>query len=241
MNYFVRTAVALAATSAAAVLAASIANAQSAPQNGWYKVCAKQEENDICNVQFQSVASNGQLVTAVSLATIKGKINRRVFQVTVPTGRLIPAGIKVKIDENKENTMSYFICIPQSCMAEAPLDDNLVAILKNGKAMVITSTNFQNRPNPVTITLEGLRLHRRVRRRAAEAGRIAGAPAAIAGGTAPQGRRAAQEASGRAGKSEVCAVELTQRFSITNPNRKRRANQPGVLHFTVCRRFAAPG
>jgi invasion protein IalB len=155
MNYFVRTAAALAATSAAALLAASSANAQSAPQNGWYKVCAKQEENDICNVQFQSVASNGQLVTAVSLATIKGKINRRVFQVTVPTGRLIPAGIKVKIDENKENTMSYFICIPQSCMAEAPLDDNLVAILKNGKAMIITSTNFQNRPNPVTITLEG--------------------------------------------------------------------------------------
>lgn len=143
---------------AAAILSAAStapAQAQQAPQNGWYKVCAKQEETDICNVQFQSVASNGQLVTAVSLATVKGKVNRRVFQVTVPTGRLIPAGVKVKIDDKKENAMAYFICIPQSCMAEATLDDNLITILKSGKQMVVTSTNFQNKANPVTITLEG--------------------------------------------------------------------------------------
>jgi invasion protein IalB len=149
---------------AAAVVAVSLAlagashraaSAQQTPQNGWYKVCAKQEENDICNVQFQSVAANGQLVTAVSLATIKGKINRKVFQVTVPTGRLIPAGIKVKVDDKKENGVPYFVCVPQSCMAEAQLDDALLALLKSGKAMTVTSTNFQGKPNPVQITLEG--------------------------------------------------------------------------------------
>ena len=155
MKHVLQAAAGLAATVMAASFATAPAQAQQAPQNGWYKVCAKQEENDICNVQFQSVASNGQLVTAVSLATIKGKINRRVFQVTVPSGRLIPAGIKVKVDDKKENSMAFFICIPQSCMAEAPLDDNVIALLKSGKEMIITSTNFQNRPNPVTITLEG--------------------------------------------------------------------------------------
>lgn len=147
---------------AATVLSAAIsgasftgAYAQQAPQNGWYKVCAKQEENDICNVQFQSVASNGQLVTAISLASIKGKINRKVFQVTVPTGRLIPAGIKVKVDDKKEAGVPYFICVPQSCMAEVQLDDTLLALLKSGKAMTVTSTNFQGKPNPVQVTLEG--------------------------------------------------------------------------------------
>ena len=129
--------------------------AQQAPVNGWYKVCSKQEDNDICNVQFQSVAGNGQVVTAVSLAEIKGKINRRVFQVTVPTGRLLPAGIKVQVDDKKEATIPYVYCFPQSCMAEVQLDDNLVALLKSGGKMTVASTNFQNRPNPVEVTLNG--------------------------------------------------------------------------------------
>ena len=141
-----------------AVMAAGLpiqAQAQQAPVNGWYKVCSKQEDNDICNVQFQSVAGNGQVVTAVSLAEIKGKINRRVFQVTVPTGRLIPAGIKVQVDDKKEATIPYVYCFPQSCMAEVQLDDNLVALLKSGGKMTITSSNFQNKPNPVEVTLNG--------------------------------------------------------------------------------------
>lgn len=145
-----------AAAGAAALLFSAPALAQQKPPtNGWYKVCSKQEDNDICNVQFQSVASTGQLVTAVSLAEIKGKINRRVFQVTVPIGRLIPAGIKVKVDDKKEVTIPYTYCFPQSCMAEVQLDDNLVALLKSGSAMSITSTNFQNKPNPVDVTLAG--------------------------------------------------------------------------------------
>ena len=155
MKYFLQLAAATVAGVVASSFTAAPAMAQQPPQNGWYKVCAKQEENDICNVQFQSVASNGQLVTAVSLATIKGKINRRIFQVTVPTGRLIPAGVKVQVDDKKETGIGYSICIPQSCMAEAVLDDNLVALLKSGKAMIITSTNFQSKPNPVTVSLEG--------------------------------------------------------------------------------------
>ena len=41
---------------------------QQPPTNGWFKVCSKQEDNDICNVQFRSVAPTGQLVTGISLA-----------------------------------------------------------------------------------------------------------------------------------------------------------------------------
>jgi invasion protein IalB len=128
---------------------------QQPPTNGWYKVCAKQEDNDICNVQFQSVANTGQLVTAISLLEIKGKINRKSLQVTVPTGRLITPGIKVKVDDKKELTLPYFICVPQSCIAEIPLDDSIIALFKGGSGLTATSTNFQNKPNPVQITLDG--------------------------------------------------------------------------------------
>ena len=77
----------------AAGLAPAAAQQPQLPQ-GWFKACTKQEEVDICNVQNIVTASNGQLVTGISLIELKGKINRRVFQVTVPTGRLLPPGLQ---------------------------------------------------------------------------------------------------------------------------------------------------
>jgi len=140
----------------AAALSAGGASAQSqAPTNGWYKVCAKQEDNDICNVQFQSVANTGQLLTAVSMLEIKGAVNRKTLQITVPIGRLIPPGIKLRVDDKKEATLPFFVCVPQSCIGEVQLDDAIVTMFKSGKMLTITSTNYQNKPNPVQITLEG--------------------------------------------------------------------------------------
>src|SRR5690606_4589657 len=62
------------------------ASAQQVPQ-GWFKVCAKQEETDVCNVQNLLMADSGQLLTGISLIEVKGKVNRRVFQISVPSGR----------------------------------------------------------------------------------------------------------------------------------------------------------
>lgn len=138
-----------------ATTSAALAQQQQPPTNNWYKVCSKQEENDICNVQFQSVASTGQLLTAVSLLEIKGKINGRKFQVTVPSGRVIPPGIKLQIDGGKELTMPYAICFPQRCVAEVLLDDTLVGLLKGGGELTLTSINFQGKPNPINVTLNG--------------------------------------------------------------------------------------
>ena len=91
---------------------------QQVPQ-GWFKACTKQEDIDICNVQNIMTAQTGQLVTGVSLIELKGKINRKVFQVTVPTGRLVPPGIGLQIDGGKTQKLDYVICFPDRCIAEA--------------------------------------------------------------------------------------------------------------------------
>ena len=88
----------------------SSAIAQKPPAQKWFKICAKQAESDVCNVQYRVVASNGQVITSVNLFTVTGKINRRIFQVTVPTFRLIPAGVAIKIDAKKENRIPYMHC-----------------------------------------------------------------------------------------------------------------------------------
>ncbi len=84
------------------------ASAQQPPQ-GWFKVCSKQEDNDICNTQNIVTADSGQLLTAVNLIEIKGKINRKIFQVTVPIGRLIPpvsVSRSTTINRSSSNTAS---------------------------------------------------------------------------------------------------------------------------------------
>lgn len=133
---------------------ASTVVAQEPPQ-GWFKVCSKQEDNDICNTQNIVTADSGQLLTAINLIEIKGKINRSIFQVSVPTGRLIPAGVGMQIDTNKPVKVEYGICFPDRCIAEAPLTEELINSFKKGGQMVLTSVNFQNKPNPITVSLSG--------------------------------------------------------------------------------------
>ena len=74
----------------------------------------------------------GQLVTGVCLVELKGKINRKVFQITVPTGRLIPPASSMKIDDKTEARCHYAICFPHRCIAEVPSPTIWLPLLKNG-------------------------------------------------------------------------------------------------------------
>ena len=122
---------------------------------GWFKACAKQEDVDICNVQNIVSASTGQIVTGISLLELKGKINKKLFQVTVPTGRLVLPGIGLQVDGGKAQKLDYVLCFPDRCIAEAQLSDNLVASFKKGTELTLTSVNSQNQPNPIKVSLAG--------------------------------------------------------------------------------------
>ena len=130
------------------------AQQQRAPQ-GWFKVCSKQEENDICNTQNIVTADSGQLLTAVNLIEIKGKINRKIFQVSVPTGRLIAPGVGLQINGGKTQKIEYAICFPDRRISEVALSDELLSSFKKGNQLTLTSVNFQNKPNPINVALTG--------------------------------------------------------------------------------------
>lgn len=131
------------------------AQAAGAPRLGWYKTCSKQEDNDICVVQNLILANGGQLVTAVGLISVSGKINRKLLQVSVPTARLIPPGVIMQIDGGKGQKLDYAVCLPDKCTAEVPLTDAMIASLKKGSDVILTSINFRRAPNPIKISLEG--------------------------------------------------------------------------------------
>lgn len=151
---------ALVAGSAAAIAAfaaPSFAQQAEAPQmpQGWFKECGKMQDFDVCNVQNQVIAQTGQMLTAVQLAEFKGKVNRRALQISVPVGRLLPAGVTMQIDGNKPSKIEYTTCFQDRCVADAPLTDAIVGSLKKGTSITLTSYNFQNQPNPIKISLDG--------------------------------------------------------------------------------------
>lgn len=149
-----RAAIAAGVITGISVAAGAPAFAQSIPQ-GWFKVCAKQEDNDICNVQNITMAETGQLVVGMSMIEVKGKVNRKIFQISVPSGRLLPPGIAIAVDGAKPQKLDYVICFPDRCVAETPLSDQLVGAFKKGSKVTLTSVNFQNQANPIDITLTG--------------------------------------------------------------------------------------
>nr|WP_316654162.1 invasion associated locus B family protein [uncultured Gellertiella sp.] len=156
-----KTALCALAVSAAAATAPTFAVAQDAAAGqgqqpfGWYKTCAKQEDNDICAVQNIQRANNGQMITAVGLISVTGKVNRKILQVSVPSARLIPSGIVMQIDGGKGAKLDYVVCLPDRCTAEVPLTDGMLASIKKGNEMVLTSMNFRRSPNPIKISLDG--------------------------------------------------------------------------------------
>ena len=143
---------------------AGSASAQAAPaapaagkpvETQWFKVCTKQADNNICNTQFTLVADTRQLVTAINLIDVKGKVTQRVLQAVVPTGRVIPAGVQLQVDKSAPQTMNFSVCFPDRCIAEAQLTDAVIAGMKKGTTLTVTSVNFQRQPNPIKITLAG--------------------------------------------------------------------------------------
>src|SRR5690606_34963683 len=126
----------------AAAFMPATASAQGANE-GWYKTCTKQEDNDVCIVQNIVTAPPGQLQTAIGLINVTGNVNRMILQVTVPTARLIPPGINLQVDGGQAQRLEYAICMPETCVAEVLLTDAMIAGFKKGGELVLTSVNYQ--------------------------------------------------------------------------------------------------
>ena len=140
---------------ASSAVFANTAKAQDLNSKGWQKVCSDQGKSKICNVQYQAVASTGQVVASVNLAEITGEVQKRVFQITVSTDRRIPPGVEIVVDDKKPTKIPFTFCTNTICAADKDLDDKLVAVLKGGAKMQIASVNYEGVKTPIDISLAG--------------------------------------------------------------------------------------
>lgn len=148
----------MAAGAAAMMLAGtegSAAQQQTQMPKGWHKVCTKQQDVDICNVQNVLVDETGQIFASVNFLEVSGKVNQKVLQIALPTYRRIEPGVQLQIDQGQPRKIDFSMCMPERCIAEVPLSDEIVNSFKRGQQILMTSVNINNQPNPIPMELAG--------------------------------------------------------------------------------------
>ncbi len=122
--------------------------------SGWFKTCSDGDPK-ICNVQYQILAPNRAPLLALNLVEVQGDAKRRVFRIALPTGRMLPQGVQVQIDDRKASQFPFAYCRPQGCVAEIGLNDDLIKIFKKSKGVNVVSINFQGKVEAFPVTLTG--------------------------------------------------------------------------------------
>src|SRR5205085_9960762 len=71
-------------------------------------------------------------LTVIILKTADKKT--RLMRVIAPPGVLIPSGLGLKVDNTEIGRAGFVRCVPNGCVAEVIMDDNLVGKLRTGQS-----------------------------------------------------------------------------------------------------------
>ncbi|MDR3467139.1 MAG: invasion associated locus B family protein [Xanthobacteraceae bacterium] len=83
---------------------------------------------------IQSVVAedrSGAGLTVIILKTADQK--SKLMRVVAPLGVLLPSGLGLKLDDKDVGRAGFVRCLPNGCVAEVVMDDNLLNQLKNSK------------------------------------------------------------------------------------------------------------
>jgi invasion protein IalB len=81
------------------------------------------------SVTAEDRANVGLTVIVLKTADQKSKLMR----VVAPLGVLLPSGLGLKIDQTDIGRAGFVRCLPNGCIAEVVMDDELLKKLRNGK------------------------------------------------------------------------------------------------------------
>lgn len=132
------------------------ASAQEDTPSAWVKLCNKIGQSDVtlCATAQEIRADTGQFLASVAIREFSNQ-DKKALVVAVPTGMLIQPGLGLRVDENEQRVIQYAICRPQACIAEIEATDAIIAELKRGGQLMVTTVNQQAQQVGFPLTLVG--------------------------------------------------------------------------------------
>ena len=90
-------------------------------------------QNEQCVIMQYVTAEDRENVGLTVIVLKTADKQARILLVLAPLGVLLPRGLGLRIDEADLGSASFIRCLPNGCVAEVIMDDNLVAQLSSGE------------------------------------------------------------------------------------------------------------
>jgi invasion protein IalB len=83
---------------------------------------------------IQSVTAEDRANVGLTVIVLKTADQKaRLMRVIAPVGVLLPSGLGLKIDQQDVGRAGFVRCLPNGCVAEVVMDDNLLKQMRNGQ------------------------------------------------------------------------------------------------------------
>jgi invasion protein IalB len=83
---------------------------------------------------IQSVTAEDRANVGLTVIVLKTADHKsRLLRVVAPMGVLLPSGLGLKIDQVDVGRAGFVRCLPNGCVAEVVMDDNLIKQFRNGQ------------------------------------------------------------------------------------------------------------
>src|SRR5262249_6057230 len=128
------TAIVLAVSAATAERASAQGAVKSVP-NDWQVPCAPPPGAQGGHARlFQAVPAEDRPNAGPTVIVAKTADQKsRLMRVVAPVGVLLPSGLGLKIDQADVGRAGFVRCLPNGCVAEVVMDDNLIKQLRSGQ------------------------------------------------------------------------------------------------------------
>jgi invasion protein IalB len=104
----------------------------------------------------QSVTAQDRPNVGLSIILLKTADNKnRLLRVLAPLGVLLPAGLGLRIDDAEIGRAGFVRCVPDGCVAEVVMDDNLINKMKTGKSAVFIIFQTPEEGIGIPVSLNG--------------------------------------------------------------------------------------
>jgi invasion protein IalB len=128
--------------------------------DAWVKLCMKNKQTggkQICLINHEGLEPNtGMVLIAAAVRKAEGEKQQQLL-IRVPTAYalVIPAGVQIRIDNDKPIQLQYTLCFPTSCQVQMELTDDLFQKMRSGKQMVVAAMNIQKKTMGFPVPLTG--------------------------------------------------------------------------------------
>lgn len=125
----------------------------------WGYKCESPKGSDqkLCFI-FQRISSKEEdkRIADATIAYLP-KVDKPVMVITLPLGVFLPAGIKMQVDEAKDDAVRapFVQCIQDGCQARMQLDNKMINKMKSGKKMIVAFLTPQQKQLAFPISLSG--------------------------------------------------------------------------------------